>query len=151
MYQRIKNILKRLIQSLDDYLSSRPKKPREEIDYTKDRQYVGNIVISVLTERINVQRALLLFPKGCEDPSVRAAWHALCHYEADEDIKQNDIEFNNQQVELLEMIAFTFKDGEPLPQNIIDSYSQYYKNDPISYENGLKGTIKRIFRFLNLT
>ena len=79
------------------------------VDYSKDRQFVGNIIISVLTERISVKRGLLLFPKGCEDPSIHAAWHALCHYEADEDIRAKDIDYNNQQIELLEMIAFAFK------------------------------------------
>ncbi len=121
----------------------------EEKDYTKDRQYVGNIIIAVMTERISVKRGLLLFPKGCQDPSIHAAWHALCHYEADEDIRAKDLEYNNQQIELLEMIAFAFKDGSPLPQNIIESYKPYYEEDPISYEDGLKGLIKRLLRFVN--
>lgn len=124
-------------------------KELEEIDYTAQRQLVGNIVIAVLTEQISVKKGLLLFPKGCEDPSIIAAWHALCHYEADEDLKARDIEFNNQQVELLEMIAFEFKDGNPLPQNIIGAYKPYYHDDPISYEKGLKGLIKRLLRFVN--
>lgn len=120
------------------------------IDVIKQRQSVGNIIIAVLTERISVKKGLLLFPKGSEDPSVHAAWHALCHYEADEDIKAKDLEYNNQQVELLEMIAFAFKDGNPLPQNIIDSYKPYYHDDPISYQDGLKGLVKRLLRFVNL-
>lgn len=119
------------------------------IDITKQRQLVGNIVIAVLTERISVKKGLLLFPKGVEDPSIHAAWHALCHYEADEDIKAKDIEYNNQQIELLEMIAFTFKDGSPLPQNIIDAYKPYYKEDPISYKDGFNGIIKKLLRFVN--
>ncbi|MBS4760172.1 MAG: hypothetical protein KHX03_05700 [Clostridium sp.] len=102
-----------------------------------------------MTERISVKRGLLLFPKGCQDPSIHAAWHALCHYEADEDIRAKDLEYNNQQIELLEMIAFAFKDGSPLPQNIIESYKPYYEEDPISYEDGLKGLIKRLLRFVN--
>ncbi len=119
------------------------------IDITKQRQLVGNIIIAVLTERINVKKGLLLFPKGIEDPSIHAAWHALCHYEADEDIKAKDIEYNDQQIELLEMIAFTFKDGSPLPQNIIDAYKPYYREDPISYKEGIRGAIKRLLRFVN--
>lgn len=119
------------------------------INITKQRQLVGNIIIAVLTERINVKKGLLLFPKGIEDPSIHAAWHALCHYEADEDIKAKDIEYNNQQIELLEMIAFTFKDGSPLPQNIIDAYKPYYQKDPISYKEGIRGVIKKLLRFVN--
>ncbi len=119
------------------------------VDIVKQRQFVGNIIIAVLTEKISVKKGLLLFPKGCEDPSIHAAWHALCHYEADEDIKAKDIDYNDQQVELLELIAFTFKDGNPLPQNIIDAYKPYYQEDPISYDTGLKGVIKKLFRFVN--
>ena len=119
-----------------------------QTNYIEQRKYVGNIVLSVMTERINVQRALLLFPKGCEDPSIKAAWHALCHFEADEEIKLKNPDYTNSQIELLEMIAFAFKDGEPLPQNIIDAYEPYYKGNPISYEKGLRGIIKKMFRML---
>lgn len=122
---------------------------REEAEIEKQRQFVGNIIIAVLTERISVRKGLLLFPKGFTDSSLHAAWHALCHYEADEDIKAKDIEFNNQQVELLEFIAFTFKDGKPLPQNIIDAYKPYYQDDPVSYESGIKGFVKKLLRFVN--
>lgn len=125
------------------------KETSQEKDFTAQRQFVGNIIIAVLTERISVREGLLLFPKGCEDPSIHAAWHALCHYEADEDLKATDINFNNQQVELLEMIAFEFKDGNPLPQNIVSAYRPYYKDDPIFYEPGIKGFFKRLLRFVN--
>lgn len=121
-----------------------------DIGIVKDRQLVGNIIIGVLTERISVKKGLLLFPKGCKDKSVQAAWHALCHYEADEDIKLKDKEYSSQQVELLEMIAFEFKDGNPLPQNIIDAYKDFYKDNPVSYEDGIKGFIKRFLRFINI-
>ena len=124
------------------------KQNQKKTDYKEQRKYVGKIIISVMTERISVKRALLLFPKGCNDPSIKAAWHALCHYEADEDIKLKDPEYINSQIELLEMIAFAFKDGEPLAQNIIDAYEPYYKNNPISYETGIQGIIKKLFRIL---
>ena len=141
---KIKNIIQTKIKSFE-------RETTQETDFVEQRKYVGNIIISVLTERIDVKNALLLFPKGCEDGSIRAAWHALCHYEADEDIKKKDIEFNNQQIELLEMIAFEFKDGNPLPQNIIEAYVPYYKNNPISYEKGLSGIIKKLLRIINLS
>ncbi len=141
------NIKYFFINFLNKVKASKP----DEIDYTSQRKYVGNIIIAVLTERISVKNGLLMFPKGCEDPSIHAAWHALCHYEADEDIKARDIAFNDQQIELLEMIAFEFKDGNPLPQNIIDAYKPFYKDDPISYDSGLKGFVKRLLRFVNLS
>lgn len=139
---KIKSYIKEKKNSLDNKLD-------QEIDYTAQRQHVGNIIIGVLTERISVKKGLLLFPKGCEDPSIHAAWHALCHYEADEDIKRENRAFNDQQIELLEMIAFEFKDGNPLPQNIINAYKPYYQDDPISYESGLKGLVKKLLRFIS--
>lgn len=146
---RISLIFHNIIFSIKERIEKVKAVQNEEKDYTSQRQYVGNIVIAVITERITVQRALTLFPKGCDDPSVRAAWHALCHYEADEELKNKDIEFNNQQLELLEMIAFAFKDGEPLPKNIIEAYKPYYKDNPISYEKGLSGFLKKLFRFIS--
>lgn len=142
--EKIKSAFKEKIQK-----SSAASLELKKVETEKQRQLVGNIIIAVLTERMPVRKALLLFPKGFTDPSIHAAWHALCHYEADEDIKVQDIEFNNQQVELLELIAFTFKDGNPLAQNIIDAYKPYYQDDPVSYENGINGIIKKLFRFLN--
>lgn len=137
----IKSFVQKKVKSLD--------RSDQEIDYTAQRKYVGNIIIAVLTERLSVKDGLLRFPKGCDDPSIHAAWHALCHYEADEDIKEKNIDFNDQQIELLEMIAFEFKDGNPLPQNIIDAYKPYYQDDPISYESGMKGFFKKLLRFVN--
>lgn len=122
----------------------------KEASFVVQRKYVEKIIIAVLTDRMSVRRGLTLFPQGSEDESVRTAWHALCHYEADEDLRKNDIEYNNEQVAFLEMIAFEFKDGNPLPQNIIDSYKPYYKDNPITYEAGLKGIIKKLFRFLSM-
>ena len=141
---KIKTVIKEKINKM-----SAAHSRQEELECIKQRQLAGNIIIAVLTERITVRKGLLLFPKGFTDPSVHAAWHALCHYEADEDIKAKDLEFNNQQIELLELIAFTFKDGKPLPQNIIEAYKPYYQDDPISYENGIKGLIKKLLRFIN--
>ncbi len=142
-----------ILSNIKSFIQSKTKAPEntqnQEPDYTAQRKYVGNIIIGVLTERISVKNGLLMFPKGCEDPSVHAAWHALCHYEADEDIKKDNLAFNDQQVELLEMIAFEFKDGNPLPQNIIDAYKPYYQDDPISYESGLRGFLKKLLRFVN--
>ena len=150
MYQsRISIILDNIKTYIKNFVEKSSSKQDKEVDFSEQRKLVGRIIIAAMTEQISVQRGLLLFPKGCEDPSIRAAWHALCHYEADEDIKAKDIEYNNSQIELLEMIAFAFKDGEPLAQNIIDAYEPYYKDSPISYEKGLRGFLKKFTRFLN--
>ena len=143
-----------IIEILNNFLNNlhkrslQPKKVKI-VDYTKDRQYVGHIIINVLTERINVQKALLLFPKDSEDPSIQAAWHALCHYEADEDISSKDNLFLQEQLEYLEFIAFTFKEGKELPQNIIDSYKQYHEEALIPHAKGLGGLVKKLFKSIN--
>lgn len=149
---RIGIIVSNLIFTIKNKLKKVKEKNalENEANFIAQRKYVGKIIISVLTERMNVRRGLTLFPQGCEDESVRTAWHALCHYEADEDIRKTDIEYHNEQVAFLEMIAFEFKDGNQLPQNIIDAYKPYYKDNPITYESSLKGIIKKLCRFLSI-
>ncbi len=91
------------------------------------------------------------FPKDAvSDPSIQAAWHALCHYEADEDLRRRDIGYANEQQELLELIAFTFKDGKELPQNLISAYSKYHSEVLIAPQKGLKAIIRKLTRFINI-
>lgn len=146
------NWIQILLDKLHNYQKPQTKKrPKKEIDYSEPRKLAGSIIIAVLTERIPVQKGLLMFPKNSmEDPSLQAAWHALCHYEADEDIKRRDIEYANEQLELMELIAFTFKDGKDLPQNIIHSYSPYYDEALIAPEKGINGLLSRLLRYINL-
>lgn len=144
----ISNIKRLIISKLQQIQNDTSK--QKEVNVVMQRKQIGEIIIAVLTERIKVRQALSFFPKGLEDESSKAAWHALCHYEADEDIRKRDIEYHNEQVSFLEMIAFEFKDGNPLPQNITDSYKPFYGNDPISYNNGIKGMIKKLLRFLSI-
>lgn len=137
-------IINKFLQKIHSFKRSEP-----QADYSKERQNAGDIIIGVLTEHLTVREGLLRFPKSL-DLSVQAAWHALCHYEADEDIRKHDLEYANQQQELLEMIAFTFKDGKDLPRNIIDSYKPYHPETLINPEKGLKGLVSRLTRFINV-
>ncbi len=144
------DLINKLLMKLHNFKGF-DKKPKPEIDYTKPRQQVGNIIIGVLTERIPVREGLLLFPKyALKDQSIQAAWHALCHYEADEDMKASDPEYVKEQVSLLEMIAFEFKDGKDLPVNIIEGYQDFYDEALVAPEKGIDGIIARICRFINL-
>ena len=52
-----------------------------------DRKTVANILRSVLMKRCSVRQAMLAYPKDTQDESLIAAYHALVHYEADEDIR----------------------------------------------------------------
>ena len=48
-----------------------------------DRQLAGRLIISVLTEQLNVREAIKQFPETT-DKSIECAYHALVHFEADE-------------------------------------------------------------------
>jgi hypothetical protein len=75
------------------------------IDYTEQRKFVSKLYLAVLTHKLSVRTALTKFPQDCDDSTITAAWYALCHYEADEELRKTDIEYNNEQVSFLEMIA----------------------------------------------
>ena len=51
----------------------------------KNRKYVARLVYAVLTERKTAREAILLFPET-KDKSIECAYHALVHFEADEDL-----------------------------------------------------------------
>ncbi len=120
----------------------------EIIDYSEQRKFVSKLYIAVLTEKISVREALMKFPKNCEDKTIIAAWHALCHLEADEDIRKKDELYAKEQDEYIEYIAFTLDNGEALPQNITDSYLPYHEDALIPPNNSLKGIIHEFKKFL---
>ena len=115
----------------------------------KDRQYVGRLIYTVLTEQRNVREAIKLFPET-EDKSIECAYHALLHYEADENMRYMDIEYKEAQDEYLEMIAQTLSAGKSLPRNIIDEYKPYYKGIAHLWKNGVNWFWKEILRFINI-
>lgn len=142
-------IIDNLLLWLHNYKPQKKEKP--PVDYTTQRQLAGDIIIGVLTEHLCVREGLLRFPKDAvSDPSIQAAWHALCHYEADEDLRRRDIGYANEQQELLELIAFTFKDGKELPENLISAYSKYHSEVLIAPQKGLKAIIRKLTRFINI-
>lgn len=144
------DIINLLLQKLHNY-QGKKRAHKKEPDYTESRKFVGKIYIGVLTEKITVKEGLLMFPKeAMGDFSIQAAWHALCHYEADEDIRARDIQYCNEQQELLELVAFTFKDGKPLPQNIIASYEKYYDEALIEEGRGLRAIFSKLTRNINI-
>ena len=117
--------------------------------YTELRKYVSKLYIAVLTQRISVREALMRFPKDCEDKTIIAAWHALCHFEADEDLRKRDSLYAKEQDEYIEYIAFTLDKGEELPSNITDSYLPYHDSALTPPDNSLKGIIHQMKKFLN--
>ncbi len=104
--------------------------------------------MGVLTKKISIREALADFPKDCEDKTIIASWHALCHLEADEDIRFKDSLYKQEQDKYIEFIAYTLQKGEALPQNIINSYLPYHNAALISETMTLKGIIHKLKKFL---
>lgn len=115
-----------------------------------DREYVARLIVSVITERISVRDAILHYPKDTTDKNLMAAYHALIHYEADEDLRNSDLAFKEEQDEYLNMIAELLASGKDLPKNIIKSYENYYPEIQLPKSQNIKNIIKSLCRFLNV-
>ena len=116
----------------------------------QERLLASELVRKSLLGYIPVREALLRFPPETTDKSVQAAFHALVHFEADEDLRQRDILYKEEQDEYLEMISQILESGEDLPDNIIKNYEKYYKEASIPRTETVTGNLKRFFRYLNL-
>ena len=112
-----------------------------------DRKFTGRLIYAVLTGRKTVREAISLFP-DTRDKNIECAYHALVHYEADEDLRYKDFEYREEQDDYLEFIAQTLSAGKSLPRNIIADYEPYYKGIARKWEQG--GFWKEFLRFINL-
>lgn len=116
----------------------------------EERKFVSRLIYAVLTEQLCVREAILKFPKELKDKTLKAAYHALVHFEADEDLRRRDNLYKRQQDDYLEFIAQTLEKGENLPDNVIRSYEKFYKNVEPFHSEGMKGLIKNLCKFLNV-
>lgn len=119
-------------------------------NYKEERKIVSRLIYMVLAETLSAREAILKFPKDINDATIKSAYHALVHREADEDFRYKDIEYKDEQDDYLEFIAQTLQDGNALPQNIIRSYDKYYKNARTPSSESMKGLLKSLCRFLNV-
>ena len=117
---------------------------------TNDRLFVSELLRNVRLGQLSVREAMLKYPKDTKDESLIAAYHALIHYEADEDIRARDLLFREEQDDYLEFIYTTLASGNDLPQNIIDSYKEFYDSAPILHEKNAKGFWKSFWKNLNV-
>lgn len=122
---------------------------QDNTEILNNRRFVGRLIYSVLTDRRCVREALKLFPDSM-DKNIECAYHALVHYEADEDLRYHDIEYKEEQNDYLEFIAETLVAGKDLPENIISDYEDYYKGTAKLWQNGFKGFVKEFLRFINV-
>ena len=118
------------------------------VDTKEARIVVSELIRKVLVGELTVQKALPLFPSNTNDKSIDAAFHALVHYEADEDFRNHDIMYKEEQDDYLTLIFQTLETGEPLPDNIIRNYEKYYKKADIPMPNDFKSNLIRFWRFL---
>ena len=114
-----------------------------------NRKFVGRLVYSVLTSRRSVREAIALFPDSM-DKNIECAYHALVHYEADEDLRCRDESYKEEQNNYLEFVADTLDRNNDLPKNIINNYKKYYSSTNILHKKNAKVFFKSFFRFLNL-
>ncbi len=118
--------------------------------YIKDRIKVSELIYAVITSKISVLDALKEFPKNLGDPTLNAAFHALIHFEADEELRKNDADYKDEQDLYLADIAEILSQGHALPYNIIEEYEKYHK-DSLVYPNIDKKTVfRRLKKMINL-
>lgn len=122
-------------------------KKEENIPVEESRKEVAELIFKVLTDSLCVREAIKLFPAEVYDPSLICAWHALVHYEADEDLKKHDIEYAEEQESYLEMIAFTLQSGNALPKNTLGGYEKYYDEALIPRKKGIVSWFKSLLKF----
>ncbi|MBO6087727.1 hypothetical protein J6P92_05200 [bacterium] len=115
-----------------------------------ERTLVAELIRKVLISQLCVREAINQFPRDTEDESIQAAYHALVHYEADEDLRKRDELYREEQDDYLEFISYTLESGENLPENIIKNYNKYYTSANIPHKENTRGFLKGFFRFLNI-
>ena len=118
--------------------------------FIENRKKVAELLRKVRLHVIPVREALLKFPDVTDDESITACYHALVHYEADEDLRNSDELYRDEQDDYLEFISYIMDKGEDLPDNIIKNYEKYYKSANIPHSKDIKGFFESFFRFLNV-
>lgn len=115
-----------------------------------DRIKVARLLRLVRIGELCVREALLAYPKDTEDNSLIAAYHALIHYEADEDLRLRDPLYKEEQDDYIEFLSYTLEKGENLPENIIANYKNLYDSAPILHKNTPRGFFKGFLKSINV-
>ena len=115
---------------------------------SENRKLCARLINEVLAGRRITREALKRFPKSETDTSVIAVYHALIHYEADEELRKRDVEYKEEQDLYLKSLADILLTGNPLPENIINSYEEFYSGTVLPEGKGFKNWIKSLFRFI---
>jgi len=115
----------------------------------EDRMLVAELIYNVLAGQICVREALEKFPPQINDISLQCAWHALIHFEADEDIRKNDKDYASLQNDFLKEAADLLINGKSLPLNTIEEYNKYHPIALKSRYTTFWDKVKTVFRMIN--
>jgi len=122
---------------------------KQKILVDKAREATGNILYSVISGAITPFDAVKYFPKNVEDVSLKIAWHALLHYDADEEIRAENPDYAQEQIRYIELLAKILVQGKELPANMLDDYENLYSDTILPKNYNWWGKLKEVFRFLN--
>lgn len=116
----------------------------------ENRLYVSKLITDVISEKITVQKALSLFPKDNNDINIKCAFDALMHREADEDLRLKIVDYKETQDEFLINLAEILKENQNLPENIIQQYLQFHKDNLIpDKKEDFKNILRKLKRSIN--
>ena len=113
------------------------------------REAVGKLFYSMIEGVVPSRKVIDYFPRNVEDRSIKIAWHALLHYDSDEEMRINDALYAQEQIKYIEFLANILSKGEELPQNILDEYEELYKDTVLPKRYNWWGTLRSLFRFLD--
>ena len=122
---------------------------KQKILITKAREATGKLFYSVISGVITPFEATKYFPKNVEDTSLKIAWHALLHFDADEEIRAKDFEYAQEQLKYIEFLAKILSEGKELPANILDEYEKLYSETVLPKNYNWWGKLTSLFRFLD--
>ena len=145
------NKLKNLtpVKKLRDF-GTKLKRKKMQTDFSEERKLVAGLITSVLSGKMIAREALLKFPPECPDLSIKTAWHALCHYESDEDQRKSDEFYAAVQDEYLENIAAEFFKGNGIPANISAEYFKYHEKPLNPNSEDFFGFLAAFESFVNI-
>lgn len=122
----------------------------EKLKIYQNRLLVSDLILKVLSDKINVAQALSAFPKEKNDINIKCAFDALVYREADEDLRKKVRNYADVQDEMLFNIAQILKENEKLPQNIIEQYQKYHSENLMGeWDKPLKSILKNFKRMIN--
>ena len=117
--------------------------------HRKARTNVGKLLYLLIKGDITAFEATKYFPKNIDDISLKIAWHALLHYDADEEIRLKDYLYAQEQIKFIETLANILSKGEELPHDMLIDYEKIYQTTILPKQYNWLGKIKAFFRFTN--